>query len=207
MLELRAGTPIESCGESVGAISVATLVDVPSRVPLGPLRSLQSPTRPLSCVRRLCPGFVCAISMCHRSEPNAWTMACPCGPSCACFSAFRCQRSGCASVSPVCERQRGVPSAARAVRYDRFYHLRRPSCQHLNRGNLLSCVVPASRLPVTLTATVKGPTLPPCYTRIDLLCNCQIAPQSDLTLSTGLAGTPVIAAMLSGLVPHDLVLR
>jgi hypothetical protein len=35
----------------------------------------------------------------------------------------------------------------------------------------------------------------------------KIASQSDLTLSTGLAGTPVIAAMLSGLVPHDLVLR
>ena len=33
----------------------------------------------------------------------------------------------------------------------------------------------------------------------------KIAPQSDLTLSTGLAGTPVIAAMLSGLVPQDLV--
>jgi hypothetical protein len=28
-----------------------------------------------------------------------------------------------------------------------------------------------------------------------------------VTLSTGLAGTPVIAAMLSGLVPRDLVLR
>lgn len=110
-----------------------------------------------SCVRRLCPGFVCAISMCHRSEPNAWTMACPCGPSCACFSAFRCQRSGCASVSPVCEAAEGCSLSGAAVRYDRFYHLRRPSCQHLNRGNLLSCVVPASRLPVTLTATVvKG---------------------------------------------------
>ena len=31
--------------------------------------------------------------------------------------------------------------------------------------------------------------------------------QSDLTLSTALSGTPVIAAMLSGLVPRDLVLR
>jgi hypothetical protein len=37
--------------------------------------------------------------------------------------------------------------------------------------------------------------------------NPKVAPQSDLTLSTALAGTPVIAAMLSGLVPHDLVLR
>ena len=35
----------------------------------------------------------------------------------------------------------------------------------------------------------------------------KIAPQSDLTLSTALSGTPVIAAMLSGLVPRDLVLR
>ena len=32
--------------------------------------------------------------------------------------------------------------------------------------------------------------------------NPKIAPQSDLTLSTALAGTPVIAAMLSGLIPH-----
>jgi hypothetical protein len=35
----------------------------------------------------------------------------------------------------------------------------------------------------------------------------KIAPQSDLTLSTALSGNPVIAAMLSGLVRHDLVLR
>jgi DNA-binding transcriptional LysR family regulator len=34
----------------------------------------------------------------------------------------------------------------------------------------------------------------------------KIASQSDFMLSTGLAGTPVIAVMLSGLVPHDLVL-
>ena len=34
-----------------------------------------------------------------------------------------------------------------------------------------------------------------------------IAPQPDLTLSSALSGTPVIAAMLSGLVPRDLVLR
>ena len=43
--------------------------------------------------------------------------------------------------------------------------------------------------------------------RIFATRNPKIAPQSDLTLSTALAGTPVIAAMLSGLVPHDLVLR
>jgi len=116
-----------------------------------------------------------------------------------------------AFVSRVCVCHLDVPSLWRtcslsgaAVRYDRFYHLRRPSCQHLNRGNLLSCVVPASRLPVTLTATVKGY---PRRADTRIQCNCQIAPQSDLTLSTGLAGTPVIAAMLSGLVPHDLVLR
>ena len=35
----------------------------------------------------------------------------------------------------------------------------------------------------------------------------KIAPQPDLTLSSALSGTPVIAAMLSGLVPRDLVLR
>ena len=35
----------------------------------------------------------------------------------------------------------------------------------------------------------------------------KIAPQSDLTLSSALSGTPVIAAMLKGLTPRGLVLR
>jgi len=170
-----------------------------------PLGCLSAPSDLCSHLREplLCSAFVSRVCVCHRSEPNAWTMACPCGPSCACFSAFRCQRSGSRVSQSGLRAAEGCSLSGAAVRYDRFYHLRRPSCQHLNRGNLLSCVVPASRLPVTLTATVKG--YPRADTRIQ--CNCQIAPQSDLTLSTGLAGTPVIAAMLSGLVPHDLVLR
>lgn len=124
--------------------------------PLGclsaPSESLQSPTRPLSCVRRLCPGFVCAIAL-NRTH-GRWRVR-------VVLPVHVFQHSG---VSGPVARQSvrsasgrvGCSLSGAAVRYDRFYHLRRPSCQHLNRGNLLSCVVPASRLPVTLTATVKG---------------------------------------------------
>lgn len=64
-----------------------------------PLGCLSAPSDLCSHLREplLCSAFVSRVCVCHRSEPNAWTMACPCGPSCACFSAFRCQRRPVAS--------------------------------------------------------------------------------------------------------------
>ena len=108
-----------------------------------PLGCLSAPSDLCSHLREplLCSAFVSRVCVCHRSErmdDGVWSFLCMFFSIQVSAVRLRVSQSGLRGG-------RGVfPQPGAAVRYDRFYHLRRPSCQHLNRGNLLSCVVPAS---------------------------------------------------------------
>ena len=89
-------------------------------------------------------------------------------------------------------------AAAHSLPVGSYYHVQRPSTYRYPPKPTTSVAPRTSSTPILRAKQASWSLLSP---------QPKIAPQPDLTLSSALSGTPVIAAMLKGLTPRGLVLR